>query len=161
MNNILGTKMYNSIFEIPIDGEKISPRKNINKNINKKDCDYLVHEDSDINTSKDSISNNDFYNIELFSDDNQNFILYNKENDNTLNLNKDEQNKKEIPKAIIYSNDIHSLGYQYANSSKVYMTEFLKPGWKLKAKKSIIKFKKLMCKIVSKSDIIKNINRKK
>lgn len=147
LNNLLGTKMYSSIFEIPIDGEKISSQKN-NDEIIDDDCEYLGREETDINTSKGSFSN---YNMDLFSEDDQSFIQYKKETDNTSNFNEDENNKNK-EEIIIYSNVEHSLSQHYANSNKVYMAEFFKPGWKIKAKKSVIKFKKLMSKIVKKID---------
>lgn len=152
MNNELATKLYNSIFEIPIDEEKTSSQKNLDKIITKDDYENSLHEETDMNSSKESITSNDFYNIDLFPNDVENLILYKKSNDIISNLNNIEKNK-EIKKTIIYSNDIHTKSYQYANSSKVYMTEFFKPGWKNKAKKSVIKFKKLMSKIVNEVDI--------
>ena len=69
------------------------------------------------------------------------------------NIKKNEENQKNVK---IYSTSLLSKDISIADSSKIYMSEFLKKNWKIKIKRLIIKLKKRYTKQVQKSILEEN-----
>ena len=120
------------IFLVPVDG---NANKNIIENKNKisfneqnKKNDIKIEED---NKDLEEIYNNDFFDTEKIP-----------------NIEKNEENQKNIK---IYSTSLLSKDISIADSSKIYMSEFLKKNWKIKIKRLVIKLKKRYTKQVQKS----------
>ena len=118
------------IFLVPVDG-------NANKNTieNKNQSFEEQNKKNDIEIEKDEnieeIYNNDYFDIEKIP--------------NNKKIKEKQNNVK------IYSSSLISKNISIADSSKIYMSEFLKKNWKIKIKRLIIKLKKRYTKQVQKS----------
>ena len=119
------------IFLVPVDG-------NVNKSTIEKKNQLLFEEqnkkkDIEIEKNKDfeEIYNKDFFNTEKIP-----------------NIKKIKEKQNNIK---IYSSSLISKDISIADSSKLYMSEFLKKNWKIKIKRLIIKLKKRYAKQVQKS----------
>ena len=132
------------IFLVPVDG-------NANKNTieNKNQSFEEQNKKNDIEIEKDEnieeIYNNDYFDIEKIP--------------NNKKIEEKHNNVK------IYSSSLISKNISIADSSKIYMSEFLKKNWKIKIKRLIIKLKKRYTKQVHKSILeeknkFSNINNK-
>lgn len=119
------------IFLIPIDG---NAKKNTIENKNQLSFKEQNHK-KEIEIEKDKefeeIYKNDFFDAEK--------IPY---------IEKNEENKNNVK---IYSSSLILKDISIADSSKLYMSEFLKKNWKIKIKRLIIKLKKRYTKQVQKS----------
>ena len=119
------------IFLVPVDGNAnkntIENKNQLSFNEKNKKNDIKIENDKDL----EEIYNNDFFDTEK-----------------TTNIKKNEENQKNVK---IYSTSLLSKDISIADSSKIYMSEFLKKNWKIKIKRLIIKLKKRYTKQVQKS----------
>ena len=129
MNSI--NKKDKWIFLVPVDGNAnkstIENKNQLSFNEKNKKNDIKIENDKDL----EEIYNNDFFDTEK-----------------TTNIKKNEENQKNIK---IYSTSLLSKDISIADSSKIYMSEFLKKNWKIKIKRLMIKLKKRYTKQVQKS----------
>ena len=124
------------IFLVPVDG-------NINKNT-KENKNQLTFKEQNkknvIEIEKDKyieeIYNNDYFDIEKIP-----------------NIKKIEGKQNNVK---IYSSSLISKNISIADSSKIYISEFLKKNWKIKIKRLIIKLKKRYTKQIQKSILKEN-----
>ena len=134
MNNI----NYSSIFTIPIDGEE-------------DDKEFSLHNNNNIiKNISDNLNQNNINNIKNSSN---NFIVQNNSNKYLNKLDHIDKQQINANKWIIFSSlNTQKSTSSMATSNKVYMCEFLKHNWKLKAKRLLVKLKKKYSKKIINED---------
>ena len=135
MNNI----SHSFIFTIPIDGE-----------VDEKDSS-LHHDSSFINNEPDNSKQN---NVNIINNSLSNFETLNDNDKNLKNINSAIKKETNENNWVLFSSlNTQKTTSLMANSSKMYMCEFLKHNWKLKAKRLLLKLKKKYSKKIINEDL--------
>ena len=134
MNNI----SHSFIFTIPIDGE-----------VDEKDSSFH-HDSGFIKNEPDNSKQN---NVNIINNSLSNFVTLNDNDKKLKNINTIKEETNENKWVLFSSLNTQKTTSSMANSSKMYMCEFLKHNWKLKAKRLLLKLKKKYSKKITNEDI--------